>query len=141
MINDQFKSSLKFNILGYECTERIILRSHQLIDMVRVKPTHVLLYLIGVSFFVLGNRKFWDKIQEEEKKKEQERKKRERAYVESFKKFEIQNLMYDSVNRIWKNNHISFQRIHIEKVSFSPMSKINMAKTETNDDENASESL
>lgn len=109
--------------------------------MIKIKSKYILLYLIGTSLLVFGNRQFWEKFQEEEKKKLEEEKLAKQAKVESYRKFETQNLIFDKKNKVWKNNHISFNTISVGKVSFPPIPKEGSVKKETNDDENASESL
>ncbi len=109
--------------------------------MIKIKPQYILLYSVGIVLLVFGNRQFWEKFQEEEKKKLLEEKMVQEAKIESFKPFETQNLLFDEKNKVWKNNHISFHTIHVGKVNFPALKLEGSVKKETNDDENASDSL
>ena len=112
--------------------------------MIKVKPAYILLYFIGAALLIFGNRQFWEKLQEENKKKKEEEKQSEIAKVVSNEPFEVQDLTYDSIHKVWKNNHISFHSIYLTNVQFKrPATKANnkTMETETNDDEYASDSL
>lgn len=111
--------------------------------MIKKNPQHFLLYLMGIILLIFGNRQFWEKIRAEEEKKEQDSKRLEMAAVESLKKFEVQKLAFDQVKKKWNNKHVSFQIIHLDGISFERANspKAGIIKVETNDDENASDSL
>ncbi len=112
--------------------------------MIKVQPKYIFLYLIGISLLIFGNRQFWEKFQEEKKKKLLEEKMIQEAKIESFKQFETQSILFDEKNMVWKNNHVSFHSIHVGKVNFPALKLEKLEgsiRKETNDDENASDSL
>ena len=109
--------------------------------MIKVELKHILLYLIGIILLVFGNKQFWERFQEEEKKKLLDERLAKDAKVESFRKFETQDILFDKKNKIWKNNHISFNTINLGKVDFISEKQNGNVKKETNDDETASDSL
>lgn len=109
--------------------------------MIKTKPEYILLYLIGFFLLIFGNRQFWQKIQEEEKTKIKQKKIAEQAEIEFKKPFEVQELTYDSIHKKWENNHINFQRVVVPLNFNARTTASRTTKTETNDDENASDSL
>lgn len=111
--------------------------------MIKIKAHYILLYTIGALLLLFGQRDFWEGLLEEQKQKEFAKKQSEEAKVASEKKFEVQNLVYDSVGKTWKNEGLYFQTIHVGNVNFKALTsaqKKSKTVVETNDDENASDS-
>ena len=112
--------------------------------MIKIKPHYIFLYAIGAFLLLFGQRDFWEGILEEQKQKEIAKKQSEEAKIASEKKFEVQNLSYDSITKTWKNAGHYFQTIHVGNVNFKAIKasqKSSKTVIETNDDENASDSL
>lgn len=109
--------------------------------MIKVKAKYIVLYTIGITLLIFGQRDFWEKIQEASKQKEISRKQTEEAQMASNKKFEIQELTYDSVRNKWINQHVYFQTQNMGNVNFKLLKRSANIKIETNDDENASDSF
>ena len=108
--------------------------------MNKISVKHLFLYIIAIVLFVFGNSSFLQKIKAEREKEKEEQK--TKAYIEniSSKEFEVQPLVFDSINQKWKNESTYFQTMYLGKVDFKNTPKIKRSVVETNDDENASES-
>lgn len=111
--------------------------------MIKVNIKHILLYLIGIVLLIFGNRQFFEKYKEEIDVKAKKDKKTKDAETESARQFEVQNLVYDSENKVWKNKNISFSTVSVGKINFEELKKIEQGKLkkESHDVENASDSL
>nr|WP_322626458.1 hypothetical protein [uncultured Flavobacterium sp.] len=108
--------------------------------MIQPRPKYILLYLTGALLLLFGNREFWEKYKQEREEKIYKYKMAKIAVVESNRKFEVQQLVYDSVKKKWKNPNISFVTVNLGKVNFAALKQQGSAKKETNDVENASDS-
>lgn len=109
--------------------------------MMRIKGKHILLYVIGITLLIFGQRSFWEDFKEESKGKESAKKMADEAQLVSDKKFEVQTLEYDSIQKSWKNKATYFQTLHVGNVNFKALKRFNKTTVETNDDENASDSF
>lgn len=109
--------------------------------MIKIKIKHILLYAIGILLLIFGQRHFWEDILQTVKQKESAKKMAEEARVASEKAFEVQQLTYDSSLHIWKNMNPYFQTLHIGKINFKALPQGKKSTVETNDDENASDSI
>lgn len=109
--------------------------------MIKIKAKYIVLYATGIILLIFGQRNFWEKIQQAQKESEAAKKRSEEAFIASNKKFEIQELTYDSTKNLWKNKYPYFQILQVGNVNFKALTKSEKTSIETNDDENASESL
>ncbi|MCL8001048.1 hypothetical protein M8994_22915, partial [Brucella sp. 21LCYQ03] len=102
---------------------------------------HIMLYLIGFFLLVFGHPNFWDKITEADRKKRETKRIQQEAAVASAKPFEVQELVFDTASNTWKNKLPYFQTIHVGQVNLKAFRNSGSTTVETNDDENASDSL
>lgn len=109
--------------------------------MIKIKAKHILLYVIGITLLIFGQRNFWEEIKEADKQKEATKKAMEQAEIASNKKFEVQTLYYDSVQKSWENKDVYFQTLHVGNINFKALKRFNKTTIETHDDENASDSF
>ena len=109
--------------------------------MIKIKPQYILLYFIGIFLLIFGNRDFIEKIQANEDEKIKQKKSAELAENERNRKFETQKLSYDSIAKRLVNKNISFQTVIVQANFNAQKSANKVTKIETNDDENASDSL
>ncbi len=110
--------------------------------MIKTKGTHILLYFIGIILLIFGQRSFWEELQLAQKQKELNKKKSQEALLAANKKFEVQELTFDSSERRLKNNDIYFQTVHLGTVNFKALKKpVSSSQVETNDEEYASDSF
>ncbi|GFD75993.1 hypothetical protein [Tenacibaculum mesophilum] len=100
---------------------------------------HIILYLLGISLLLFGNRNLWDKWQES-----REKYKREKALAtvndNVEKRFETQKITYDTITKTWKNSNFYFQTINLGNVNFKTLRKKGRTTIELDGDENASSS-
>ncbi len=103
-----------------------------------MKKKSIALYLIGIFLLLIGNRKVWDELCALKKEKERLRK---QAKVNDGieKRFEIQKLEYDSINKRLNNPALYFQLIALGKPDFKSSSKA-ITRIEKDDDEYATDS-
>lgn len=109
--------------------------------MIKIKAKHILLYAIGITLLIFGQRNFWEDIKKEERQKEAAKKAMKEAEIASSKEFEVQTLVYDSIHKTWQNKDIYFQTLHVGNINFKALKRFNKTTVETNDDENASDSF
>ncbi|KZE73362.1 hypothetical protein AV926_18435 [Myroides marinus] len=109
--------------------------------MVRIRTKQIILYLIGVLLLVFGYPDFWNKVIDYHRLKEEIKRSTQEAEEAISQPFEVQELVYDSNSKRWKNKQHYFQVIHLGKVNFKSKQKVNINTIETNDDENASDSF
>lgn len=100
-----------------------------------------MLYSIGIILLMFGQRSFWEEMLEAREQKELEKKMAGEAHEEDLKPFEVQELSYDPTENIWNNNSHYFQTVHVGNVNFKALKKTGKTSVETNDDENASDSI
>lgn len=111
------------------------------IKMVKIKAKYIVLYAMGIILLIFGQRNFWEEIQKAKKQKETAKKQANEARIALQKKFEIQTVVYDSLQKTWKNEYHYFQTIHVGNVNFKALKKTVKTTRETHDDENTSDSF
>jgi len=110
--------------------------------MINRKTQSFALYFVGIALLLFGQRSFWEKYKESQRQLEQEKRQQREVDIASNKSFETQEVIYDSVNKKWKNDHYYFQTVHVGNVNFKAGSKKGTKTTiEDHDDENASDSF
>lgn len=109
--------------------------------MIKIKAKHIILYAIGSLLLIFGQRSFWEGVKKEEKQRGATAKAMKEAEIAVNKKFEVQTLIYDSIQDNWYNKDIYFQTLHVGNVNFKALKRFNKTVVETNDDEDASDSF
>ncbi|MCC9167732.1 hypothetical protein [Pontibacter harenae] len=112
-----------------------------IVKMIILKAKYIVLYAIGIILLIFGQRNFWEELQEASEQNEAKKKMLEEAFIASNRKFEVQELVYDSTKNLWKNKYPYFQTIQVGNVNFKALKRSKKTTIETNDDENASESF
>ncbi len=103
-----------------------------------MKKRGILIYLVSVILFLVGNRDLWDELCDLARHKEA-LKKQAKINDDIEKRFEVQKLQLDTITNKLKNPAFYFQLIGIGNVNFKAGKKV-VTKVEHDDDENASDS-
>lgn len=104
----------------------------------KIRP--ILLYITGLFLLIFGNRDLWDEVREERREAEKNQKLLTEANRDLEKRFEVQQLEYDSLNNQWKNPHYYFQLVNASYINFKALNKTKRTSIESDDDEIASDS-
>lgn len=105
-----------------------------------MKLKSLLLYSLGILLLVFGNREIWDNLKKDREALKDQEKLVADAEAETKRKFEIQELVFDSATSTWSNPYPYFQIVQVGNVNFKALKKKANTKIDSDDSETASDS-